>query len=134
MAMVIIGILAAVAAPRFFDNNVFQTRGITDQVQASLRYAQKIAIAQRGRVGLNLTTAANTDCGTALVSGNVLCQIALPSGVTITPAPPQVFIFDALGRPVNASGQPIALATVAVAGSGMTSTIRIEAETGYVHQ
>jgi MSHA pilin protein MshC len=47
MTMVIVGILAAVVAPRFFDNNVFQSRGFADELQASLRYAQKVAVAQR---------------------------------------------------------------------------------------
>jgi len=128
MTMVIVGILAAVVAPRFFDTNVFQTRGITDQIQASLRYAQKVAIAQRTPVSLNLTTGADTNCGTDLVGGNVLCQIELPPGVTITPAPPQAFTFNGLGRPLTA------VLAVQVTGGGATNTITIEPETGYVHQ
>ena len=44
MVMVIVGILAVFVVPRFFDANVFQSRGFADQVQATLRYAQKEAI------------------------------------------------------------------------------------------
>jgi len=128
MVMVIVGILAVVAVPRFFDNNTFQARGIADQVQSSLRYAQKIAIAQHKLVAVNITTGTSSDCGLTLVGGNVKCQISLPSGVTVTPAPPQTFTFNALGQP-----QPNAQASVVIAGGGVTSTITIEAETGYVH-
>ena len=41
MTMIIIGILGTVAAPRFFNNNVFQSRSFADQVQATLRYARR---------------------------------------------------------------------------------------------
>ena len=40
MTMIVIGILGAVAAPRFFNTNVFQSRGFADQAQATLRYAR----------------------------------------------------------------------------------------------
>ena len=40
MVMVVVGILAVFVAPRFFDANVFKSRGFADQVQATLRYAQ----------------------------------------------------------------------------------------------
>jgi MSHA pilin protein MshC len=126
--IIIVGILAVAVAPRFLDANIFKTRGIADQVQASLRYAQKIAIAQRKLVSVNLTTGTSSDCGLTLASGNVKCQINLPSGVTITPAPPQTFTFNGLGQP-----QPNAQSSVAVAGAGVTTTINIDAETGYVH-
>src|ERR1019366_1189870 len=60
MVMVIVGILAVVVAPRFFDTNVFKSRGFADQVQASLRYAQKEAIAQRSNVCVAMTTSTIT--------------------------------------------------------------------------
>lgn len=56
VVLVIVGILGAAAAPRFADSNILQTRGFADQVQASLRYAQKIAIAQNRNVCVTLTT------------------------------------------------------------------------------
>ena len=45
--LVVIGILAAFAAPRFADRTGFESRGFYDQAQGLVRYAQKIAIAQR---------------------------------------------------------------------------------------
>jgi MSHA pilin protein MshC len=122
MTMVILGIIAAVAMPRFFDTNVFQERGAADQVRAALRYGQKIAIAQRGAVSVNITAAANSDCGTQLTGGDVACVIE--DSVTVVPALPRTVTFNALGQPV-----PNAAGLIRVG----TTDITIEAETGYVH-
>jgi MSHA pilin protein MshC len=138
MVMIIVGILAAVAAPRFFNTNVFQSRGFADQVQATLRYAQKEAIAQHRNVCVAMTaskislTIANAS-GAAIPCGPTLAfpaggnSITAPSGVTLSssPLPPPVsFNFDALGT------TPVAQ-TITV--SGATNNIVVEAETGYVH-
>ncbi len=135
MTMVIIGIVAAVAVPRFFDNNVFQSRGFADQVAASLRYAQKVAIAQRRNVcvaftanSVTLTVAsaagAASPCNTSLQfpTGDAAYVITAPASVAFTAAPAD-FNFDALGRP-----------SAATAGTIGSTTITVEAETGYVHQ
>lgn len=120
MTMVIIGIIAAVAAPRFFDNNVFQERGAANQVQAALRYGQKVAIAQHRNVTVNISAAANSNCGAELTGGNVNCAIS--NSVNVAPALPQAVTFNALG-------QPNAAAAITVG----TTIITVEAETGYVH-
>lgn len=120
--MVIIGILAAVAMPKFFDNSGFQSRSASDQIRAALRYGQKVAIAQRRNVSVQISAAADANCVATLTAGNVSCVIS--SSVTVTPALPKTVIFDALGRPVpNAADQ------VTVGGT----TIKVELETGYVH-
>ena len=138
MTMVIIGILAAVAAPRFFGVDVFKSRGFADQVQATLRYAQKEAIAQHRNVCEAMTattmslTIANTSgaaisCGPNLALPTGGNSVGAPTGITlsVSPVPPPVsFNFDALGRtPVQQ--------TMTV--NGATNTITVEAETGYVH-
>ncbi len=117
--IVIIGILAVAAAPRFFDKDVFQARGAADQVIAALRYGQKVAIAQHRAVDVNLSSGANPQCDSMLVASAVSCVI--PNGVAVSPAK---ITFEALGRRV-----PNAATTVVVG----TTTITIEAETGYVH-
>src|SRR3970282_2479781 len=43
--IVIVGVLAAVAIPRFFDNRVFQARGYYEDLAAGLKFAQKLAVA-----------------------------------------------------------------------------------------
>ena len=139
MTLVIAGILAAVVAPRFFDNNVFQSRGFADQVQASLRYAQKEAIAQHRNVCVTFTlpapstitlriamlSGAASPCDTDLISPTgVPYLIRAPAGIAFA-ASPTAFSFDALGTPTNAP-QTINI-------SGATNGIIIEAQTGYVH-
>ena len=131
MVMVIVGILAVFVAPRFFDADVFKSRGFADQVQATLRYAQKEAIAQHRNVcaayttspdRLALTITVTTSCDTALnLPAGSVNYVDAPSGVTFSMTPISVN-FDALGR-------PSAAASVTVG----TTTITIEAETGYVH-
>ncbi|HZW25811.1 MAG TPA: prepilin-type N-terminal cleavage/methylation domain-containing protein [Gallionella sp.] len=132
MVMVIVGILSVFVAPRFFEANVFRSRGFADEVKASLRYAQKIAIAQRRFVcvaftanRVTLTTGATAACGTALQSptGEASYVIDAPANTAFA-AVPADFNFNALGSP--SAGQVINVA-------GATNAITIEAETGYVH-
>lgn len=119
--LVIVGIVAVAAVPRFFDNDVFQARGAADQVVAALRYGQKVAIAQHRNVTVNISAAANSNCGAILTGVDINCVIS--NGVVVNPSLPQTFMFNALGQRVNAT------ASIAVGAT----TIRIEAETGYVH-
>lgn len=55
--IVILGILAAVTAPNFFDNQTFLARGYADEVASSLRYAQRIAIASGCKVQVTVNAA-----------------------------------------------------------------------------
>lgn len=144
MVIVIVGILAVFAAPRFFDRTVFESKGFADQAQASLRYAQKAAIAQHRNVcvaftanSITLTIDSDTPpdgtCNPAPAgnlqspAGEASYVITAPSGVAFgTSPPPTNFSFDALGRP-----NPNALQTLTIAGA--TNPIVVEAETGYVH-
>jgi MSHA pilin protein MshC len=123
MVMVIVGILAVFVVPRFFDVNIFQSRGAADQVKAALRYGQKIAIAQHRNVDVAISSAAISDCGTELVGGNVNCVISDSVAVTA-----QTVTFNALGQPV-----PNAAGSIVIGVAPNDTTIIIEVETGYVH-
>ena len=46
MVIVIVGVLAAVAASRFFVRTGFDVAAFAEQVRAMARYAQKLAVAQ----------------------------------------------------------------------------------------
>ena len=135
--MVIIGILAVAALPRFFDRNTFDSRGFYDQAISTLRYAQKTAIAHRATVCVVATATEiglfAVDCVTPL---NVLTlqrcstdstdyqhKVCAPTAA-VTLSGGATFNFDALGR---------ASAAQSIAVSGYTPTITVEAETGYVH-
>lgn len=135
MVMIITGVMAAVVAPRLMDNSDIQARGFADQVQASLRYAQKTAIAQRRFVcvaftsdSITLTVNAAAVCpGGSLASpdGKPAYVVTAPSGIAFSTTPTN-FSFDALGRPSLNAQQTISIA-------GAASAIIVEAETGYVH-
>lgn len=129
--LMIVGIVAAVAIPRFFDRNLFDSRSFYDQVIATLRYAQKAAIAEHGFVcvgyaanGITLTYGATAACGSNLTSptGQTPYAITAPNGVTLGGG--SAFSFDALGRPSAAQSITV---------SGYAAAITVEAETGYVH-
>lgn len=134
----ILGVLAFVAVPRFFDRTSADTRGFHDQAQAVIRYAQKTAIARRGVIFVQIATDTIRVCFdaacTSLVpdpasSGDNL-MITAPNGVVISPPASPTFGFDALGRPVDGTVVPLpASLIVGIAGRN----IIIEPETGYVH-
>ena len=113
LVIVIIGILSAIAGPRFFNNSTFDERAYYDELSSSVRYAQKVAVASGCRVRVSLT--ANTyelrqqaalggHCDAADVTFPV--PVLLPSGQTvngvapsgISAAPTVVFVYDAVGR------------------------------------
>lgn len=155
--ILIVGILAAIATPRFFNTDVFEARGYYDYVAATLRYAHKTAIAQRRVVYVKL------DIGTGQVSlcftNSFPCSVAAdqvpkptgekpyvvtpPSGVTLSlsPAPTAgTFFFDSLGRPYDSADavpasenatSSFSTLTVTVTGGEATRTIVVERESGY---
>lgn len=137
--MVITGIIASIAAPRFIGVDAFDARGSYGTLVSALRYAQKTAIAQRTTVYANVNTITRivclgytVDCATAVIDPATQAAYSktLSNNVTITASTSPIG-FDGLGRPV-----PNAVATFtiqnAVVPSESTRTITIEAETGYV--
>jgi len=133
--MVIAGILAAVAVPRLIGRNSFDSRGFTDQLAATVRFAQKLAIAQRRDVFVRLTPADATLCYNATGAcvaapgpgGEKPYTVSVPGGVAIA-SPVASLAFDAVGRPVGITA-PL---DIQVNGSG-AHHVWVERETGYVH-
>ncbi len=127
--MLVVGILAVVALPRFADRSDFQARGFQDETRALLRYAQKSAIAQRrnvcvtlGGTGVTLTidnsTPADGTCDIALAPPSI------PRGGTgLAPSVP-TFTF----RPLGDTDQ-LANVTATIAGTAIT----VDFKTGYVY-
>jgi MSHA pilin protein MshC len=76
MILVLVGVLAAVALPRFFSRSVYDTLEFFNQVEAMLRYAQKVAIAQNRSVYVRLDGASVALCFDAACTS----QVASPSG------------------------------------------------------
>lgn len=129
--MVIAGILAAVAVPRFFERSIFDSRGFRDQVISALRYAQKSAIAQRRFVcvtfaanSVTLTYGATAACGSNLAgpAGQLPYSVTSPTA-DVTLSGGTSFSFNPLGS---------ASAAQSITVSGITTPITVVADTGYV--
>jgi MSHA pilin protein MshC len=136
LVIVVAGILAAVAVPRMVGRSGFDTRGFADQLAATVRFAQKLAVAQRRDVYVQLTASDATLCYSATApcsaasrapgpGGEKPYTISAPGGVAISPV--TALGFDAEGRP-NIAAQ----LDIQVNGSG-THRVLVEQETGYVH-
>lgn len=133
--IVIAGILAAVAGPRFFNASTFAARGHADAAAGFLRYAQKLAIARHGSVtvqidgtGLSLCASVGNPCADANPwpgpQGDTPYRIDTPNGVSQAASAASVS-FDAQGR-------PSAGLTLSITGD-VARTLTVEAETGYVY-
>jgi MSHA pilin protein MshC len=159
VVMVLVGILGAIGAARFFERTGFDADAFTEQTRAMLRYAQKVAIAQNRPVYVRLAGSAVSVCfdksapcapdsqvpapsgnnsgsaATIAACGSPAwyCE-ARPAGVTLVlPIGTSYVSFDALGRPYNDAG---AIASpglaINISGDGIGRVVSIAPETGYV--
>ncbi len=141
VTLVIVGLLASIALPRFQDNAAFTQRGFSDEVRATLRFAQKVAIAKRREVCVdflpaagalpdrlaltfNPTTIPGAACSSAVtLPGQAAPYVAnVPAGITLVLS--ANFRFNGLGQP--------SVAPVTIALTGRALPITVSAETGYV--
>ncbi len=141
--LAVIGVLAAFAIPRMVDRTGFESRGFFDQAQALVRYAQKIAIAQRQSppkppvyvviIANQIRVCYNADCATPVtdpITGSALVLNA-PSGVTVS-SPTPTFSFTGAGTPSISAQLAISVTSTGVGDSNRI--FFVEAQTGYVHE
>lgn len=148
VVLIVVGILAVAALPRFFGNE-FSERGFHDGVKAAIQHARKVAVASRryvcvaaaaNGVTLNMDVRLPEDpaanavvCGTALnlpvpqqnCAANRVCA---PAGVVLGGA--AGVIFDPLGRPVDANKVVLGAATTITVSN--QPNIVIQADSGWV--
>ncbi|MYN30033.1 pilus assembly FimT family protein [Duganella levis] len=74
--IVLVGILGAIGATRFFDNAAFENRAYVDQVRSLIRYAQKMAVAQ------NRLIFVRSDGNSFAICSNAACDA---NGMIIAP-------------------------------------------------
>lgn len=141
LVIVVLGILAAVVGPRFFDRRVFDDRMFYEEALAALRHAQKRAIAggcpvrvQVSSTEYSLSFAAACGEGSKRVAAGT--PLLAPSGdsylVPLASADLDL-TFGALGQPLNGSLASHCGRAGQVAGVVIGShCISVEAETGYV--
>ena len=138
LVIVIAGILAAVAVPHFFDNQVFSQRGYADELAGALRAAQKAAVATdcpaevtvaAGGYSVQQQAAAGNTCNpndttwsTPVVAlDGAVVQGSAPASVTASPTGSFVF-----------TGSGALGASPATSLSVGPYTIAIDATTGFV--
>jgi MSHA pilin protein MshC len=138
MTIVVVGILAVMAAPRFISWTGFASRGFYDEAQGVVRLAQKTAIAWRRSIFVCVSATAisaisNNNCAAPVplahptTPGGQLKSTA-PTGVTLSPV--GNFSFDGLGRP----SAPATITLTSTITGDPARQIVVEAQTGYAHR
>lgn len=140
--MLIMGILASIAAPRFFETNPFADAGFGADARAAARYAQKLAIAsgcavriEFGSTGYKLERwHGGADCND---TGGTLATVQRPGGGDFTGAAPAgvtvgaaALYFDSVGRPHDAASGALLGAVQSITVG--TATLTIQPDTGLV--
>ncbi|HUO68308.1 MAG TPA: GspH/FimT family pseudopilin [Gammaproteobacteria bacterium] len=138
VVIVILGVLAAVAAPRFVDDKTFLERGYYEELAAALKYAQKLAVAsgcpvrvaiaansydaRQQAVSSGTCNLGDTTWPTAvqLADGRTLSGTS-PTGVSASPA--VTMVYDSLGRTNLAVDQVVSVGSFA---------FTVRADSGYV--
>ena len=142
VVIVIVGIVALIAAPRFFAKSGFDAARFQDAAISAVRYGQKIAQAQRAAVYVNTTATSVSLCY------DLACAIPIkspadgaafvvnaPSGIGLSGA--SSFSFTSLGQPASSAASPAVLSsttTFNVTGDVIARKIIVERETGYAHK
>ena len=133
VVIVIVGIVALIAAPRFFAQAGFDAARFHDAAISAIRYGQKVAQAQHTNVYVvpsasTVSLCYDAACTTPVRSpaDNAAFVVAAPSGIGLTGSG---FNFTSLGQP-----NPNAMQTLTVTGDAVVRQIVVEQETGYVHK
>jgi MSHA pilin protein MshC len=137
VVIVIIGILAGFAVPRFFNNAPFAELGYANELASALRQAQKVAVASGCDTSVSISTsgyqvaqraASGSTCAT---SGTYSTPVLRTDGTTLSGSPPS-------GANVNAAAQYVFTSSGALTGSSSTTsavgthTITVDPSTGFV--
>jgi hypothetical protein len=120
-----------------------------DQAQAAMRYAQKVAIAQRcnpvqvqitaSSIQLSILAASGCVAATTPIAlpGTSSSTLPVPSGISISGSPAATVQFNGAGQPTFLNSLNAVIAgptTVSVTATGEpTRSFVVEQETGYVH-
>lgn len=140
VVLVLIGILAANAMPRFFEASRFEEMGFADSSAAAARFARRLAVNSRCDTGFSIGPAGYSvvQRASSCSVGGFTRNVNRPGGRAWSePAPSGVAVgtlsifFDPQGRPADmGSGSRLSSAVSYVVGG---RTVTIEQETGFVH-
>ncbi len=146
MTLMILGVLAAVSLPKFFDRSTFEERYFHDDLISAARYAQRLATGSGCAVrltasgtGFSLVQDINCDLGspsyTLLVNrpsdSEAFSNTDVPTGLAIT-ASHTAYYFLPQGGVIDSGNSNVGNATIILNGT-ITRTINIVGATGYVY-
>jgi len=93
--VIVLGLIAALAGPRFVDTQSFDQRGYVDELAAALRYAEGVAVATGCNVQVTINAAGYTARQRALAAGNTCAaagaystQVVRADGSPLSGTPP----------------------------------------------
>ncbi|OMP13269.1 hypothetical protein COLO4_01971 [Corchorus olitorius] len=130
----------SVAMPKFASTETFETRGTQGMVLASLRYAQKTAIAQRKSVYVvhanlipdKVSLCFDIACNQAVVNPENAAAYVITSSKNVDIASEIATVgFDSLGRPIPNS--TVNYVVTNRKNNTHSVNITVEAETGHIH-
>ncbi|WP_006788685.1 GspH/FimT family pseudopilin [Thiorhodospira sibirica] len=158
--LILLGIIAAIAVPRFGGVQQFREYGYAEELIAALRYAQQVAVARNQPVIIAIEPSGVRICLASIENGDNTCPAPngnsaphylqnpgsdrrwdgiqagqAPPGVSlsVSPSTPLTFAFNGLGEPVhwnNDAWQAVSALMTLTVG---THTLTLEAHTGYVY-
>ena len=137
VTMILLGILAVYALPRFADRQTFDTRGFADQTRAAIQFARKVAVAKGRNVCISASgstlalTMAATRGQSVACTGNVI-NPATGAAYSLTSPVANVSYSGSLSLTFFGDGTPSAAGTLTVSGDS-NITINVSATTGYVY-
>jgi MSHA pilin protein MshC len=136
VTIILLAIISTYAIPRL-DLNPIKNQGFYDLATSSIRYAQKRAVSTGCIVEFQITNAGchlnwdSCDSGSNLTNpsnnNTNFCLDSEPDGNVSN----GTFQFDRIGRPMDTMGAELTSSEDITIG---TRTIRLEAQTGYVHE
>lgn len=125
--LLLLGVMAAFAAPKFFNaDSSFSLERATALIRSDIRYVQHLAMTRADNKKA-VFTQGGTSYELRSSDDSVLKTVTLPSGVTVSSADIS-YTFNSLGEPVAGGGGSVTIA----AGGGAQRTITVASYTGRV--
>ena len=119
MVIIIIGVIAATAVPKFTSMSVVSVGGAAEMIQADIRYAQELAMAVYEAKSVTFASGAGSYTTVDLETRELPSRVTIGNNFTVT--------FNPLGEPTAGGG-----GSVTVSAGGETGTIRVTNYTGKV--
>ena len=140
VVMVLIGIFAVSALPRFFQASRFEEMGFAESSAAAARFARRLALNSRCDTGFSIDGSGYqvVQRASGCVSGGFSRPVNRPGGQAWAGSAPAGVAIGALAIYFDAQGRPVDIATGLALNSPASylvgsRNITIEHETGFIH-